>query len=47
MNNNYTSILCEYCPYTEFGEISSEYVSGDELMWLVKENVVKKLMNIT
>lgn len=29
-DNNYASILCEYCPYTEFGLQPSEYVSGDE-----------------
>lgn len=29
MDNNYASILCEYCHYTEFGLIPSEYVSGD------------------
>lgn len=29
MDNNYYSIICEYCPYTNFGEIPSEYVSGD------------------
>lgn len=29
MNNNYSSILCEYCPYTEFGLNLSEYVSGN------------------
>lgn len=28
MNNNYSSILCEYCPYTEFGLQPSGYVSG-------------------
>lgn len=28
MDNNYDSILCEYCPYTEFGLQPSEYVSG-------------------
>ena len=27
--NNYVSILCEYCPYTEFGLKPSEYVSGN------------------
>ena len=27
--NNYASILCEYCPYTEFGLNPSEYVSGN------------------
>lgn len=29
MNNNYSSILCEYCPYTEFGLQPSGYVSGN------------------
>lgn len=29
MNNDYPSILCEYCPYTEFGLQPSEYVSGN------------------
>ena len=29
MDNNYASILCEYCPYTEFGLQPSEYVSGN------------------
>ena len=29
MDNNYASILCEYCPYTEFGIQPSEYVSGN------------------
>lgn len=28
-DNNYASILCEYCPYTEFGTIPSEYVAGN------------------
>ena len=28
-NNNYASILCEYCPYTEFGLQPSEYISGN------------------
>lgn len=28
-DNNYASILCEYCPYTEFGIQPSEYVSGN------------------
>lgn len=28
-DNNYASILCEYCPYTEFGLQPSEYVSGN------------------
>lgn len=28
MNNRYASIICEYCPCIEFGEIPSEYVSG-------------------
>lgn len=27
--NNYASILCEYCPYTEYGINPSEYVSGN------------------
>ena len=29
MNNNYASILCEYCPYTEFGLQPSGYVSDN------------------
>lgn len=29
MDNNYASILCEYCPYIEFGLKTSEYVSGN------------------
>ena len=29
MDNDYASILCEYCPYTEFGLQPSEYVSGN------------------
>lgn len=29
IDNNYVSILCEYCPYTEFGIQPSEYVSGN------------------
>ena len=29
MDNNYDSILCEYCPYTEFGITPSAYVSGN------------------
>lgn len=28
-DNNYASILCEYCPYTKFGDQPSEYVSGN------------------
>ena len=28
MDNTYYSIICEYCPYTEFGSLPSEYVSG-------------------
>ena len=28
-DNNYVSILCEYCPYTNYGQSPSEYVSGN------------------
>ena len=28
-DNNYASILCEYCSYTKFGTEPSEYVSGN------------------
>lgn len=26
---NYVSILCEYCPYTDYGQSPSEYVLGN------------------
>lgn len=29
MNNNYISIICKYCPYTEYGINPSEYISGN------------------
>lgn len=29
-DNNYASILCEYCPYTNYGQSSLGYVSGNE-----------------
>ncbi len=31
MSNNYESIICEYCPYTKYGELPSSTVTGSGL----------------
>lgn len=28
MRNNYISVICKYCPYTDYGEESSSTVTG-------------------